>query len=182
MPSPSHTITVRVNPVMVQEAPDHMENVWKKHYPSYPFTYRFIDQNFRNMYKAEAQLNVLFNYFTFLTIMVASLGLLGLVIYSLTLKMKEVGIRKILGATTPSLVVHLSKGYLKLLLIAFIMAIPLSYYAAQQWLQNFHYRIEITPLIFLYAAGIILGITLITVVIQSLETAMLNPIDVIKYE
>lgn len=177
-----NTITVRVNEGELQNAISHMEKEWENIGSDYPFTYRFLDANFDKMYKAENRLNTLFKFFTGFTIVVASLGLLGLVVYSLTLKMKEVGIRKVLGASIPSLVIHLSKNYLLLLIIAFFLAIPFSYYAAEQWLQDFQYRIEITPLIFVYAGAIILAVTLITVVIQSLRTALLNPVDVIKDE
>ena len=177
-----NTVTVRVNPANMQETIQHLEDEWSKLESEWPFTYRFLDSNFDKMYKNEARLNVLFKFFTGFTIFVASLGLLGLVVYSLTLKMKEVGIRKVLGASIPSLILHLSKGYLLLLLIAFVLAIPFSWYAANKWLEDFQYRIDVTPMIFVYAGVIILGITLFTVFIQSLKTALLNPVDVIKDE
>lgn len=177
-----NTVTVRVKPGELQSAISHMETEWKRLEAEWPFTYRFLDQNFDKMYKAETRLNVLFKFFTGFTIIVASLGLLGLVIYSLTLKMKEVGIRKVLGAGIPSLVFHLSKGYMVLMIIAFVLAIPFSYYAATKWLQDFQYKIEISALIFVYAGLIIFGVTLVTVLIQSLKTALLNPVDVIKDE
>jgi putative ABC transport system permease protein len=174
------TIALRIKPENIPTTIAHLESSWKQLGTDWPFEYRFLDNNFDSMYKAEEKLSLLFSYFTAFTIFVACLGLFGLVVYTTTQRYKEIGIRKILGAETISLVAGLSKNYLVLMMIAFAIAIPISYYASQQWLQKFAYHIDITWLLFAKAAGLIAVISLLTVSVQSFKATRANPAEALK--
>jgi putative ABC transport system permease protein len=158
----------------------HLEATWKKFNSEWPFEYRFLDDNFDKLYKSEEKLATLFTFFTGFTVFVACLGLFGLVVYSTSQKYKEISIRKVLGADESSLVLHLGKNYVLLIIIAFTIAMPFSYYVAYQWLQKFTYRIDITALLFIKAGLIITIISLFTVGIQSFKAARTNPVNALK--
>jgi putative ABC transport system permease protein len=134
------------------------------------------------MYRNERKLSALLTGFTGLAIFISCLGLFGLVEYSVNQRAKEISIRKIFGAGIPSLLMLLTRHYFLLIAIAFIIIIPLSYYTANEWLQNFVYHVEISPLIFVKAGALILIITLATVIFQSLKAATSNPAKVLKNE
>jgi putative ABC transport system permease protein len=174
------SLSMRIKPENLPETIAHLEKTWKKFNSEWPFEYRFLDDNFDKLYKAEEKLALLFSYFTGFTIFVACLGLFGLVVYTTTQRYKEISIRKVLGAGESSLVVQLARNYMLLILIAFIIAIPLSYYAASRWLERFVYHIEITPMLFVKAGLLIMGIALLTVGIQSLKAARANPVNALK--
>lgn len=174
------TLTLRVKPDNLPATIEHLEKTWKTYNTEWPFEFRFLDDNFDKMYKAEEKLSVLFRIFTGFTIFVACLGLFGLVVYSTTQRYREVSIRKVLGASEKSLLILLAKNYMVLIAIAFVIAIPLSYYATWQWLQNFVFRIQITPLLFVKAGLLILVISLVTIGVQSLRATRANPVDALK--
>jgi putative ABC transport system permease protein len=174
------SLTLKVKSQDLPATLAHLESTWKKFNSEWPFAYRFIDDNFDKLYKSEEKLAALFQFFTGFTIFVACLGLFGLVVYSTTQKYKEISIRKVLGAEEGSIVVHLGKGYVLLILIAFVIAIPFSYYVAHQWLQKFTYRIDITPLLFIKAGLLIFVISLVTVGVQSFKAARTNPVNALK--
>lgn len=174
------SLTFRIKGENIPETIQHLESTWKKFNSEWPFEYRFIDENFDKLYKSEQKLAVLFTFFTAFAIFVACLGLFGLVVYSTSQKYKEISIRKVLGAADFSLVLGLSKSYMLLIAIAFVIAIPVSYYYAEQWLQKFAYHIDVTPMLFIKAALLILSISLLTVGIQSFKAARANPVDALK--
>jgi putative ABC transport system permease protein len=174
------SLSLRVKPENLPETINYLETVWKKFNPKWPFEYRFLDDNFDKLYKSEEKLAKLFTFFTAFTVFVACLGLFGLVVYSTSQRYKEISIRKVLGADESSLVLHLGKNYVLLIIIAFMIAMPFSYYAANQWLEKFTYRIDITPMLFIKAALTITIIALITVGIQSLKAARTNPVNALK--
>lgn len=174
------SLTFRIKGENIPETIEHLEATWKKFNTEWPFEYRFLDDNFDKLYKSEEKLAVLFTFFTGFAILVACLGLFGLVVYSTSQKYKEISIRKVLGAEDVSLVFGLSKSYLILIVIAFVIAIPVSYYYAEQWLQKFAYHVEITPMLFVKAALLIASISLLTVGIQSFKAARANPVDALK--
>jgi putative ABC transport system permease protein len=180
LPFAYSTITLKVKAEDIPSTLDHLENTWKSFNTEWPFEYRFLDENFDRMYKAEEKLARLFTWFTTFTIFVACLGLFGLVVYSTSQKYKEISIRKVLGAGEGNLVLQLSKSYVLLIVIAFIISIPFSYYAAHEWLQKFAFRITITPTLFVKAALLIAGISLLTVGLQSFKAAKANPVDALK--
>ncbi|MCW5910248.1 MAG: ABC transporter permease [Cyclobacteriaceae bacterium] len=175
-----NTLTMKVHPDNVPSVITHLENTWKSFNTEWPFEYRFLDENFDRMYKSEEKLATLFTLFTTFTIFVACLGLFGLVVYSTSQKYKEISIRKILGAREVNIVLQLGKSYMLLIVIAFIVAIPVSYYAAYEWLQKFAFRIPITPLLFIKTGLFIIIISILTVGIQSLKAARANPVDALK--
>lgn len=174
------SMTFRIKPENLPATIAHLESTWKKFNSEWPFEYKFLDDNFDKLYKSEEKLATLFTFFTAFTIFVACLGLFGLVVYSTTQKYREISIRKVLGAGESTLVVHLARNYALLLAIAFIVAIPFSYYAAHTWLQRFAYRIEITSMLFVKAALFIMVMSLLTVGIQSFKAARANPVDALK--
>lgn len=174
------TISLRIDSENLPATLAHLEKTWKQFNNEWPFEYRFLDENFDRMYKAEERLAVLFKIFTGFTIFVACLGLFGLVVYSTTQRYREVSIRKVLGATEGNLVLLLARNYILLMAIAFAIAVPLSYYAAREWLESFVFRIEITPILFIKAALLIVAIALLTVGIQSYRATRANPVEALK--
>ncbi len=174
------TLTLSIKNEGIPSTLAHLESTWKKFNSEWPFEYKFLDENFDKLYKAEEKLATLFSFFTGFTILVACLGLFGLVVFSTSQKYKEISIRKVLGASESALVLLLGKTYVVLICIAFIIATPFSYYAANEWLQKFAYRIDVTPLLFVKAGLFILIISLLTVGIQSFKAARSNPVDALK--
>lgn len=180
LPMAYNTLTLRIKGDDIPATIAHFEKTWKQFESNWPFEYKFLDTNFDKLYKSETRLSKLFTFFTGFAIFVASLGLFGLVVYSTTQRFREIGIRKVFGASEPQLIVHLGKSYVLLICMAFIVAIPLSYYAAHAWLQTFAYRTDITPLLFVKAAVAIFAVSMITVGIQSLKAAAGNPVHALK--
>ncbi|HEX6227073.1 MAG TPA: FtsX-like permease family protein [Chryseolinea sp.] len=174
------TLTLRVKGDDIPATISHLESTWKKFNTEWPFEYKFLDENFDKLYKGEQKLATLFSFFTGLTIVVACLGLFGLVVYSTSQRYKEISIRKVLGASEVSLVVKLGKMYVILIAIAFVIAVPFSYFAASAWLNKFAYHIDLSPGLFLKSALSILLISFVTVGIQSVKAARSNPVDALK--
>lgn len=181
-PGVFYTLTVKLNPNNIQEQVKSIEAIFNEQVPGRLFSYTFLDDNFEKMYQSEQKLSTLLNIFAGLTILVACMGLFGLVEYHVHQRAKEISIRKVFGARVDSIVVTLTKQYFLLILIAFILASPLVWYGAEQWLQNFAYHIDITPMIFLKAAILISIITLLTVSSQAIKAALGNPAQVLKGE
>ncbi|MFA8342611.1 MAG: ABC transporter permease [Rhodothermaceae bacterium] len=159
-----------------------VEKIWKEMVPGYPFEYNFLDKRINNFYKKEAQTAETISVFALIAIFLGCLGLFGLSIFSVEQKVKEIGIRKVVGASVTSIVMMLSKEFIKLILIANIIAWPLAYYLMNNWLQNFAFRIDINLLTFIFAAGISLLVGLITISYQSVKAAYINPVESLKYE
>lgn len=159
-----------------------MEEKWKENITTRPFQYQFLDDMIDNLYKSESRLsNVVFN-FTLLSIFVACLGLFGLASYTVEQKTKEIGIRKVLGASISGVILLLSKQFGKLILIANLIAWPLAYYVLHKWLQNFFYRISIGLEIFMLSAALVLAIAFISISYQSIRAALSNPADALRHE
>ena len=166
----------------IEETIGNLKSLWKSVAPDKPFNYYFMDESFNNLYFAEMKIGKLFGIFAALAIFIASLGLLGLIAFTVERKTKEIGIRKVLGASTSSLINLLLKDFLILVLISFIIAAPVSYYFLEEWLNNYAYRTEIPVFIFLIAGFVSIGIAVATVIYHSFKASSLNPIDTIKYE
>ncbi|MEQ9438991.1 MAG: ABC transporter permease [Cyclobacteriaceae bacterium] len=158
------------------------ESNWKQLNPAYPFEYRFLDESFNALYKAELRTGTLFDYFAFIAIFISCLGLFGLAAYTAELRTKEVGVRKVLGASVGSILVLFSRDYIKLVLIAFLIATPVAYFLMHTWLEDFAYRTRISPLVFVLAIVFSIAITLLTVGYQSAKAATANPIDSLRSE
>ncbi len=154
----------------------HLQKVYETLDPDWTFSYNFLDESLGAMYKSEEKLGRLFTIFTYLAIVVACLGLFGLVEYSVNQRNKEISIRKVFGASTSSLLVLLTKRYFILLLLSCVLIVPLIIYSAEQWLSRFAYQIQLDPMLFIKAGGLILFITAFTVSFQSIKAAMSNPV------
>jgi len=159
-----------------------LETIWTKNYPERPFEYSFQDEQFANLYQSEARFRKLFSVFTVLAIFITCLGIFGLVTYLAESKTKEIGIRKVLGASVRSIVVLLSKDFATLVLIALVISAPVAYYVMQQWLNGFAYRIRIDWPIFAMAGVIAIALTLITVSFESVKAALANPVNSLRNE
>lgn len=175
-------VTVRVKPGDYSRTIDAIAAVWKKFEPDNPFEYSFMDDDFDALYRTDQTAGKVFGTFTGLSIAVACLGLLGLAMYTAERRTKEIGIRKVLGASVNSIVSMLSKELLKLVIIASIIAFPVAYYAMNKWLQDFAYPTAISWWIFGMAAFITMIIALVTVSFQSIKAALMNPVKSLRSE
>ena len=172
----------RVKGTDVQNIVSSMEEKWKVLAPDQPFKYLFLDQNLEAQYESERKAGKVFAIFSGLAIVIACVGLFGLAAYTAHLRTKEIGIRKVMGASVGSVVLLLSKDFTKLILIAFVFSVPISWYVMNRWLDGFAYRIEIGVGVFLVAGITALLISWITVSYQSIKAAIVNPVRSLKSE
>lgn len=166
----------------VQQAVQHIEATWKKFLPEVPFDYTFLDNRFADLYKAEQQQQIIFSIFSGVAIFIACLGLFGLSAFTITQRVKEIGIRKVLGANISSIVGLLSKDFLLLVAVAALLAFPITWFAMNSWLSDFAYRIDISWWIFLVAAGLALLIAFVTISVQTVKAALANPVKSLRSE
>jgi putative ABC transport system permease protein len=159
-----------------------IEKGWKLQNPDKPFTYYFMDEYFDRQYRAEERFETLFFNFAVLAIFISCLGLLGLASYSTVQRTKEIGVRKVMGASTASIVGLLSRDFLKLVIIAFFIAAPLAWFGMRQWLQNFAYQTDIAWWIFAVAAILSATIAFVTISFQSIKAALMNPVKSLRSE
>lgn len=164
------------------ETLQHLETVWADMYPEYVFDYQFLDESIAAYYQEEARLSQLFKILAGITIFIGCLGLYGLVAFMAVRRTKEVGIRKVLGASVQHILVLFSKEFIILILIAFCIAGPLAFYIMRQWLQNFTYQIDIGVGVFVAAIAASVVIAIITVSYQSLKAATVNPVESLRNE
>jgi putative ABC transport system permease protein len=159
-----------------------IETTWKKFVPEMPFEYTFLDENFDRLYEAEQRQGTIFTVFACIAIFIACLGLFGLSAFAISQRVKEIGIRKVLGANTGSIVGLLSKDFLKLVVIAAVIAFPLAWYAMSRWLQDFAYRISVPWWVFIFA-GVVAGVVaFVTISIQTIKAASANPVKNLRTE
>lgn len=175
-------LIIRVEPGKTKEALASLEKVYKAVNPNYPFAYHFIDQEYEKLYRNEQVITRLSNAFSVLAISISCLGLLGLVMFSAEQRTKEFGIRKVLGATVTNIVSLLSEDFIKLVFISFCIAAPVAGYFMYQWLQGFAYKIELSWWIFLLAGTTALVIALLTICVQALQSAVMNPVSSLREE
>ncbi len=159
-----------------------IEKQWKILAPHLPFQYSFLDQDYDYLYRAEKQLSKVVSVFSSLAIFVAFLGLLGLTSFSVERRFKEIGIRKVLGASVSSVVFLISHEFVKLILIALILAIPITYFVISGWLENFSQRITINPFVFAVAGGATLVVAWLVVSLILIKAAQSNPVDALRNE
>lgn len=179
-----------INPVMAVriEAPEFktavtgIEKTWKRFVSQRPFHYNFLDEQLANLYHSEKNSQRLFSIFSALAIFIACMGLLGLVTYAIQQRVREIGIRKVLGAGIGSIITMLSKDFLKLIFIAIIISTPLAWWAMHKWLQDFAYRITINWGVFVIAGVVALLIALFTVSLQAIKAAVANPVKSLRME
>ena len=159
-----------------------LEKVFTKHNPAYPFEYHFTDQEYEELHRTELRTGTLAKAFSLLGIFVSCLGLFGLAAFSAEQRRREIGIRKVLGASVPNLVSLISKDFIRLVLIAIIIAAPIAYYFMENWLQDFAYRIDIHWSMVALAGGAAIVIATLTVGTQSMRAALANPVESLKTE
>ncbi|HEX3165370.1 MAG TPA: ABC transporter permease [Chitinophagaceae bacterium] len=176
------TVSVKINGSRAKDALTYIESVWKKINPGIPYEYEFLDDHFKEVYRADSQISTIVGALALLAIIISCLGLFGLASYAAEKKVKEVGIRKVLGASLQHIVFKLSKDFLKYVLIAALIALPLSWFAINKWLQDYAYRVEISWWIFLVAVILALVIALVTISFQAIKAAIANPIKSLRTE
>jgi len=158
------------------------QNIWKQYGSEYPFSYSFLEEDFGKMYEADQRTGVLFNVFAVVAIFISCIGLIGLATFTAQMKTKEIGIRKILGASIYSISNLLAREFLVLVGLAFLIASPVAWWAMDKWLQNYAYRVNISWWVFAVTAFIVLLIALMAVCFQSLKAALSNPIRSLRTE
>ncbi len=166
----------------IEKALFHLEKIYQEINPSYPFTYEFVDDDYKQSYRSETIIGKLAYYFTFIAICISCLGLFGLSMFAAERRQKEISIRKVMGASMPSLVMLLTKEFFLLVAIAFLVAIPIAWYIAYSWLSGFEYRISFGIGIFLWAGIGSLGIALFSVSYEAMKAALHNPVEALKSE
>ncbi|MBS1979108.1 MAG: ABC transporter permease [Bacteroidetes bacterium] len=175
-------VAFKINGSNIQELITSIEKIWKTIAPGQPFMYSFLDEDFNKMYANEQRLGRIFTVFAGLAIIIACLGLFALTAYTAERRTKEIGIRKVMGASEGTIVVLLSKEFSRLILIAFAISLPLSWYAAGWWLESYTYKTEIGPLVFLLAGGMAFMIAWLTMGYQSIKAAIANPVKALRTE
>jgi len=181
-PWSTSSVVIRMNSQNISSTIKDLQQQWEKLTPEWPFQYNFLDQEFNNLYRAEERTTKLLGTLTLLAIFISCLGLLGLVALDVTQRTKEVGIRKVLGATVANVVALLSKDFVKLVLLSNVIAWPVAWWAMNKWLQNFAYRIGLSWWVFALAGGLALVIALLTVSTQAIKAALANPVESLRYE
>jgi putative ABC transport system permease protein len=180
--SPYFKIMIRIKPGNQKETIAQVQNVYESFNPGFPFSFNFLDEAYQKQYETETRVSVLANYFSALAIIISCLGLFGLVAFTAQKRRKEIGIRKVVGASVNSITMMLTTDFLKLVVIAVLIAFPVAWYIMHQWLQGFVYRIDIGPLVFVIAAASIIIITILTVGFQAIKAALVNPVKSLRSE
>ncbi len=159
-----------------------VQKIWERYNPKFPFDYTFLDQVYDQLYKSDQRTGTLFNVFACIAILISCLGLFGLATYTAQVKVKEIGIRKVLGASVANITTMLSRDFLTLVILAIIIATPIAWYAMNKWLQDFVYRTTIQWWIFALAGIAAIVIALVTISFQSIRAALANPVKSLKSE
>ena len=181
-PNEARFYSLKIQTGKAQQTIASIKQLWSNYFPKDPFDYFFLDESFGQQYKADMLFEKVFVIFAFLAILLACFGLLGLSAYNVLQRTKEIGIRKILGASVKSILVLLSKDFLKLILISLLFSIPLGWYIMRRWLQDYAYRINIGWWVFAFAGAVALVIAIITICIQVLKVVVMNPVKSLRTE
>lgn len=176
------SVSFRFDPTRTSEVIQSLEKIWKRLAPGQPFQYSFLDQDFAKMYEAEQRLGEIFSLFAGLAIIIACLGLFALTAYTAEQRTKEIGVRKVLGASVQSIVLLLSREFGKLVVIAFLLASPVAWYAITWWLNGYSYRVEIGWVVYALSGVLALAIAFVTMSFQSVKAALANPIHSLRNE
>jgi putative ABC transport system permease protein len=177
-----HHLCIRIKAENIPETIAYLKEVWGRLSPGDTFNYIFLDQSIDSLYREEQRVGTLAKYAALLAIFVCCLGMLGLITYTAEQRTKEIGIRRVLGASVPGIMLLLTKSFTKWILLANFIAWPIAYYAVHKWLQNFAYRTSITLWIFLASGLAALTILILTVSYQAFKAASQNPGDSLRYE
>ena len=177
-----NNLSVKISANNVAETLDKVKKTWGSYLPEVPYEYTFLDENFEKLYKSEQIQGSIFTIFASIAILIACLGLFGLSAFTISQRIKEIGIRKILGAGIPQIVSMISKDFLKLVVIAAVIAFPVAWYAMNRWLLDFAYRIDMPWWVFLIAGCIAALIAFITISFQTVKAAISNPVKSLRME
>jgi putative ABC transport system permease protein len=181
-PSSTSVFAIRIQPMNIPDTLKFIETKWKEYDPVHPYEYSFMDETFDQMYKSEERMGQIFSTFSTLAIFIAAMGLFGLSLFMVETRTKEIGVRKVLGASAGNIFVLISKEFAILVLIANIFAWPAAYILMRKWLQSFAYRIDIGLWIFVASSVLAFVIALLTVSLQAIKAATANPTDSLRYE
>lgn len=173
---------VRISGQNVSETLGFLETKWKGIYPEYPFEYSFLDDNIQNLYRTESSIGELVTVFTGLALFISCLGIFGLSSYTAERRKKEIGIRRILGASAANIFEHISREFLVLVLVANLIVWPLAYFIMSRWLQQFAFRVTMGWWMFILTGFAVFAVSLLTVSWQILRAALSNPVDSLRYE
>jgi putative ABC transport system permease protein len=180
--NPWFKVMIRIKGTQQKETIAQIQKMYESYNPGFPFTFNYLDEAYQKQYETETRVSVLAGYFSALAIIISCLGLFGLVAFTAQKRQKEIGIRKVIGASVNNITLMLTKDFLKLVVIAVIVAFPLSWWAMNQWLQGFAYRIDIGAGVFFIAIVSIVVITLLTVSFQAIKAAIANPVKSLRSE
>lgn len=175
-------MAVKISPQAPEETIRYLKETWKNILPFASFNFRYMEDAYHSFYRTEEKTGKLITIFTCLALLVSCLGLFGLASFMSSRRVKEIGIRKVLGATAGGIVVLLSKQFTKWVLYSNIFAWPIAYYLTSRWLENFAYRMKLGPLPFLVSGGAVLGIAVLTVSFQAIKAALADPVQSLRYE
>ena len=180
--TPQDMLTIRINPKNKEQTISYISGLWKKTNPSEPFKYDYLEDILDELYLQDAKMQKIITWFALLSVFISLLGLFGLSSFITEQFSKNIGVRKLLGASVSSIVYMLSGDFLKLILIAFVIATPIAWFAMEKWLDHFAYRLTINFSWFVLTGLLVLVIAQITVIVQTIKSALTNPVDVIRYE
>jgi putative ABC transport system permease protein len=177
-----NNISIKIDGHNVQSAISSISATWHKYLPDVPFEYTFLDQRFQQLYESEQQQSQLFTIFSCLAIFIACLGLFGLSAFTISQRVKEIGIRKVLGANIPQIVMELSRSFMVLVIVAAVIALPVAGLLMHKWLQDFASRIDLNWWVFLLAGFAALIIAFVTISFQAVKAASMNPVKSLRSE
>jgi len=175
-------INVRINKRNLSQSIQYIRNIWNQISPGTPFEFEFLDQTYNKLYKSDEQFNIIINSFSVIAIILACMGLFGLISQNIDRRIKEIGVRKILGATVNSIVFIMIRDLLKWVLLANFIAFPLAWFFMNRWLQNFAYHTEMHLWMFILSGGIALFIAFVTVSFHAIKAATADPVKSLRYE
>jgi len=180
--SPRGVLVLKLSSTNMQETVTKIEDIWEEMFQGNPFEFFFLDDYYNQQYAADELFGKIFGLFSIMAIFITALGILGLTAFSAVQRSKEVGVRKVLGASLLDILYLMVRDFLKLLVVAFAISVPLAFYGIRFWLEGFAFKMDTNYLDFLIALFIVGFITLITVFMQSFHTATTNPVEAIRYE
>jgi putative ABC transport system permease protein len=182
LPGQSSYMFIKIDPERSNEVKEYIQRKWAEIIPDVPLNLNFIDQTYDNLYQSEERTSALVRYFALIAVLIACLGLLGLSLFMIQNRIKEIGVRKVNGARVSQVTTMLNMDFIKWVTIAFIIACPISWFSLNKWLENFAYQTEISWWIFALAGLLALGVSLITVSWQTFRAARRNPVEALRYE
>jgi putative ABC transport system permease protein len=175
-------VSIKVSSGNIQHTLELLKANWKTYFPNDQFDYFFLDQHFNKQYQADQRFGTIFGIFTFIAILVACLGLFGLVSYTIVQRTKEIGIRKVLGATVNSILQLLYKDFAILVIISFVVAAPLAWYGVHKWLESYAFRLDVSWLLFALPFIAVMLIAFASVSFLTVKAALMNPVKSLKTE